>query len=255
MNKSTVLLYGIVNYLIGSASLVALIAFTFNFLPENPLLSNIDGAGGVSGVLAALINLSLMTLFAVQHSVMARRSFKEKLERILPPAAERSTFLMGTALVLFLMMGLWQPLNSPVWMVEEGFVYFGLLGIGLAGWGLVFYATFLINHFDLFGLRQTWLYFRGVPYTHVPFQLSSLYRYIRHPIMTGVFLGIWFTPEMTVGHLMFALGMSAYILIGVAYEERDLIKTFGERYLAYRADTGRFLPVIRRSNAGKSKAV
>ena len=255
MKKNAVLLYGITNYLIGSASLVALIAFIFNFLPENPLLSNIDAASGGSGGAALWINLGLITLFALQHSVMARRSFKQRLARILPAAAERSTFMLGTAVVVFLMIGLWQPTTTPIWALEQGPVHYGLLGIGLAGWALVFYATFLINHFDLFGLRQVWLYFRDVPYTHVPFQLSSLYRYIRHPIMTGVFLGIWFTPVMTVGHLMFALGMSAYILIGVAYEERDLIRAFGDRYLAYRAQTGRFLPAIKRSAIGKSEPV
>ncbi|MCB1961444.1 MAG: hypothetical protein KDE68_13130 [Rhodocyclaceae bacterium] len=253
MKRIAVLLYGVFNYLIGSASLVALIAFVFNFLPENPLLSNIDAAGDASTGVAIAINLALITLFAVQHSVMARRSFKQKLARVLPPAAERSTFMLGTAVVVFLMIGLWAPMTAPIWTFEDGPLHHALLAIGLAGWALVFYATFLINHFDLFGLRQVWLHFRGVPYTPVPFQLNTLYRYIRHPIMTGVFFGIWFTPAMTVGHLMFALGMSAYILIGVAHEERDLIRAFGERYLAYRASTGRFLPVIRRTRSGASE--
>lgn len=255
MKKTAVLLYGVTNYLIGSASLVALIAFVFNLLPENPVLPNIDAATDIPADMALLINLGLITLFAVQHSVMARRSFKQRLARILPQAAERSTFMLGTAVVVFLMIGLWQPMGGPIWSVQEGMTYYALMGIGLAGWALVFYSTFLINHFDLFGLRQVWLYFRDVPYTHVPFQLSSLYRYIRHPIMTGVFLGIWFSPVMTLGHLVFALGMSAYILIGVAYEERDLIRAFGDRYLAYRASTGRFLPAIKRSAIGKSESV
>ena len=254
MKKTAVLMYGVVNYLAGSASLVALIAFLFNVMPENPLLRNIDAAGDTSNGMPLLINLGLIALFAVQHSVMARRSFKQRLARILPPAAERSTFMLGTAVVVFLMIGLWQPMTATIWTFDHGLAYDTLLGIGLAGWALVFYATFLINHFDLFGLRQVWLHFRDVPYTHVPFQLSSLYRYIRHPIMTGVFFGIWFTPVMTVGHLVFALGMSAYILIGVAYEERDLIRSFGERYLAYRASTGRFLPTLRRRRSGTSEA-
>ena len=255
MKKTAVLLYGVTNYLIGSASLVALIAFVFNILPENPVLPTIDGANDMPGGLALLINLGLITLFALQHSVMARRSFKARLARILPQAAERSTFMLGTAVVVFLMIGLWQPMSAPIWSVDEDAVRYALMGTGLAGWALVFYSTFLINHFDLFGLRQVWLYFRDVPYTHVPFRLSSLYRYIRHPIMTGVFLGIWFTPVMTVGHLVFALGMSAYILIGVAYEERDLVRAFGERYLAYRTSTGRFLPAMKRSVVGKSEPI
>jgi protein-S-isoprenylcysteine O-methyltransferase Ste14 len=112
----------------------------------------------------------------------------------------------------------------------------------------VFYATFLINHFDLFGLRQVWLYFIGKEYTHLPFRLNSLYRYVRHPIMTGVFIGIWFTPVMTVGHLLLALGMSTYIIIGVYHEEKDLVHTFGDRYLRYIRSTGKFFPSLVNSN-------
>lgn len=253
MKKSAVLLYGVINYLLGSASLVALILFLFNLLPENPLLANIDAAGSLGSGTALAINLVLITLFGVQHSVMARRSFKQKIGRVLPQATERSTYMLGTALVVFLMIGLWQPMGATLWAAEPGLAYNTLLGVGLAGWALVFYSTFLINHFDLFGLRQAWLYFRGVPYTQVPFRLNSLYRFIRHPIMTGVFLGVWFTPVMSMGHLVFALGMSAYILIGVAYEERDLISAFGERYMGYRAQTGRFLPKLKRRISDKSE--
>ncbi|MCB1926339.1 MAG: isoprenylcysteine carboxylmethyltransferase family protein [Gammaproteobacteria bacterium] len=247
MKKITVLLYGTVNYLLGSLSLVALIAFVFNLLPANPWLPNIDSAARTSWVPALLIDLGLIALFAVQHSIMARRSFKQWLTRRVPAAAERSTFMLATALVVFLLIGLWQPIGQPLWQVDNDVAHAVLLAGGLAGWALVFYSTFLISHFDLFGLRQVWLYFRGKPYAPVPFQLSSLYRYVRHPIMTGVFLGIWVTPEMSVGHLVFALGMSAYIMIGVMHEERDLVRQFGQRYLAYRAATGRFLPALRRA--------
>ena len=140
-----------------------------------------------------------MTLFAVQHSVMARRSFKEKLERILPPGCRAQHFLDGTALVLFLMMGLWQPLNSPVWMVEEGFVYFGLLWHRPGWMGAGVLRDVFDQPFRSVRVAANLVVLPWRAYTHVPFQLSSLYRYIRHPIMTGVFLGIWFTPaEMTV---------------------------------------------------------
>lgn len=253
MNKLNVLIYGLVNYLLGSLSLVALIAFVFNLLPEIPWLRNIDASGGLSPGLALLVDLGLIALFAVQHSVMARRAFKRRLAQLLPPAAERSTFMLATALVVFVLIGLWQPIAGPLWQVEAGPLHTLLLGIGLAGWALVFYSTFLINHFDLFGLRQVWLYFCGRPYTAVPFRRSSLYRLVRHPIMTGVFIGIWFTPVMSLGHLVFALGMSAYILIGVAHEERDLMRDFGRRYEAYRATTGRFLPALRRPVRGDAE--
>ena len=130
-----------------------------------------------------------------------------------------------------------------LWQADNAMLYNTLLAIGLSGWAMVFYATFLINHFDLFGLRQVWLYFVGKEYTHLPFKLNALYRYIRHPIMTGVFIGIWFTPVMTAGHLVRALGMSTYIIIGVYHEEKDLIQVFGDRYQRYIRTTGKFFPL------------
>ena len=153
MKKITVLIYGVVNYLAGSLSLIALIGFVLNLLPENPWLPNIDAAANTSPSLALLINLGLIALFAVQHSVMARRSFKQRLARWLPPEAERSNFMLATAFVVFLLISLWQPMTKTIWKIDGG-PAFQLLGVGLAGWALVFYSTFLINHFDLFGLRQ-----------------------------------------------------------------------------------------------------
>jgi steroid 5-alpha reductase family enzyme len=131
---------------------------------------------------------------------------------------------------------------TTVWQADSTAVYNTLLTVGLLGWALVFYSTFQINHFDLFGLRQVWLYFRGKPYTQLPFQVNGLYKVIRHPIMTGALIGIWATPVMTVGHLVFALVMSVYILIGVYHEEKDLIRAFGDKYRAYIRSTGKFIP-------------
>lgn len=153
MKKVTVLIYGVISYLLGSLSLIALIGFVFNLLPDNPLLSNVDAVGTASPGLALTIDVGLIALFAVQHSVMARRSFKLRLARWLPPAAERSTFMLATAFVVFLLISLWQPMTKTIWKIDGG-PAFQLLGVGLAGWALVFYSTFLINHFDLFGLRQ-----------------------------------------------------------------------------------------------------
>jgi protein-S-isoprenylcysteine O-methyltransferase Ste14 len=173
---------------------------------------------------------------------MARRSFKSRLTRYIPTAAERSTFMLATAMVTFVLCLCWQPLPSVLWQAEDSFVSNVLLGIGLAGWGLALCASFLINHFDLFGLRQVWLFFAKREYSAVPFKDVWLYRHIRHPIMTGMFIGIWVTPSMTIGHLFFALGMSIYILIGVYHEEKDLIREFGDQYRRYMNETGRFMP-------------
>jgi protein-S-isoprenylcysteine O-methyltransferase Ste14 len=186
---------------------------------------------------------------------MARPHFKRWLTLHIPAAAERSTFMLATAVVTFVLCLLWQPLPSIIWSTENTILYNSLLGTGLFGWTLVFYATFLINHFDLFGLRQVWFYFRGRPYTHLPFQLNSLYRYVRHPIMTGVFIGVWFTPVMSIGHLLFSIAISLYILIGVYHEEKDLVAAFGDRYQAYIKQTGKFFPDLIRKKTVDSDSL
>jgi protein-S-isoprenylcysteine O-methyltransferase Ste14 len=249
MKKLFVLLYGITNYSLGSAALVYLIAFIFNlFVPFT-----IDSGEAGNAYLASAINLGLIMLFGLQHSIMARPAFKMRLARYLPKAAERSTFMLATAVVTFALCLLWQPLPQVLWQAENITLHNTLLAIGLGGWALVFYATFLINHFDLFGLRQVWLYFVGKEYTQLPFRLNSLYRYVRHPIMTGVFIGIWFTPVMTAGHLLLALGLSTYIIIGVYHEEKDLVHVFGDRYLRYIRFTGKFLPSLFKGNSIDTK--
>jgi len=238
MKRAGILFYSVVNYALGVAALVYLIAFLFNlYVPKS-----IDSGEPGNAITAAVINLGLILLFGLQHSIMARPKFKAWLTRLVPESAERSTFMLATAAVTFALCLLWQPLTGVIWQAESALLHNTLLGTGLAGWALVLYATFLINHFDLFGLRQGWLYFTGHEYTHLPFKTYALYKYIRHPIMTGVFIGIWFTPVMTTGHLLFAAGMSLYILIGVYHEEKDLVGVFGERYHEYRRVTGRFLP-------------
>ncbi|RDH82299.1 MAG: hypothetical protein DIZ80_08340 [endosymbiont of Galathealinum brachiosum] len=242
MKKLMVLLYGITNYNLGSASLVCLIAFLFNFIPENPYLNSIDYGNPGNTATTIIVNLLLITLFGLQHSIMARPNFKKKLIKFIPEPAERSTFMLVTAIAVFILCIFWQPMTGIVWQVQNANLYNAILITGLLGWGMVFYATFIINHFDLFGLRQVWLYFKGQEYTHLPFTQSSLYKYIRHPIMSGVFIGIWLTPTMTTGHLLFALGMSVYIVIGVYHEEKDLVKIIGNRYLRYIDSTGKFFP-------------
>ena len=194
MKKLFVLLYGITNYNLGSAALVCFIAFTFNlFIPFT-----IDSGEAGNVYLAAVINLGLIALFGLQHSVMARPAFKKRLARVLPQAAERSTFMLASAIVTFMLCLLWQPMPGIIWQAESTVVYNSLFSTGLAGWALVFYSTFLINHFDLFGLRQVWLHFRGQAYEHKRFSTPSLYRHIRHPLYVGWFLFFWATPTMTV---------------------------------------------------------
>lgn len=245
MKKIFVLLYGITTYILGSAALVYLIAFLFNlYVPKS-----IDSGEAGNMTLAIIINLSLIALFGLQHSIMARPTFKKWLTNAIPKAAERSTFMLATAIVTFTLCIFWQPMTDIAWQAENNTLHNILLAIGLSGWAMVFYATFLINHFDLFGLRQVWLYFNDKKYTHLPFRLNSLYKYVRHPIMSGVFIGMWFTPVMTIGHLLLALGMSAYIFIGVYHEEKDLIKFFGDRYLKYIKSTAKFFPYPGRNNS------
>jgi protein-S-isoprenylcysteine O-methyltransferase Ste14 len=250
MKKLSVLSYGLINYLLGVAALVYLIGFLFNLYVQK----SIDSGESGNLLVAAIVNLSLIALFGLQHSIMARPAFKKRLALILPKAAERSTFMLATAVVTFSLCLLWQPMTGTIWQADSTTVYNSLLTIGLFGWALVLYASFLINHFDLFGLRQVWLYFVGTEYTHSSFKLTALYKYIRHPIMTGVFIGIWFTPVMTVGHLLFAIGMSSYILIGVYHEEKDLINQFGEKYLTYIKSTAKFFPQFSRKKTPGNKS-
>ena len=188
MKKFLVLIYGITNYTLGSAGLVYLIAFLFNlYVPKS-----IDSGEPGNAILAVAVNLGLITMFGLQHSVMARPGFKKRLTKLVPSAAERSTYMLATAIVTFALCMLWQPLPGVIWHAESTMLYNALLATGLFGWGIVFYATFLINHFDLFGLRQVWLYFTNKEYTHLPFKLNALYKHVRHPIMTGGFIGIRF---------------------------------------------------------------
>jgi protein-S-isoprenylcysteine O-methyltransferase Ste14 len=251
MKRIMIMFYSFTNYALGVAALVYLIAFLFNlYVPKS-----IDSGEAGSVITAVAVDLILIALFGLQHSVMARPKFKAWLTRLVPEAAERSTFMLATALVVFALCLLWQPLPAVVWQAENETAYYALLATGLAGWVLVLYSKFLINHFDLFGLRQAWLNLIGREYTQLPFRAIALYRYIRHPIMTGAFIGIWFTPVLTVGHLLFAIGMSAYILIGVYHEEKDLISAFGEKYRHYARSTGRFLPSFAGKDASATPSV
>lgn len=236
--------YGLAAYSGCLAALLYFIGFSGNLLVPK----SVDAGTGAPGLEALGIDLLLLVLFGVQHSVMARRGFKRWWTRVVPPAVERSTYVVATCAVLALLFWFWVPIEAPVvWQVEHG-VGAALLwgGFGL-GWLLVLLSTFLINHFELFGLQQVFARLTQRALPEARFKTPMLYHYVRHPLYVGLLLSFWSVPVMTAGRLLFALGFSAYILIGIALEERDLLLQFGERYRRYRAEVGMLLPRRSRS--------
>ncbi len=230
--------YGVACYLAFFATFLYAIGFIGNFWvpksmdsgPQMPLSS------------ALAINLALLGLFAVQHSVMARPWFKAAWTKIVPEPVERSTYVLFSSLALILLFWKWQPLGGVVWSVDGMAERLALNTLYALGWITILVATFLINHFDLFGLRQVWLYLVGKPYTGLPFATPGLYRYVRHPLYVGWFLVFWAAPVMTVTHLIFAVATTAYILIAIQFEERDLMRMHRE-YAEYRRRVPMVLPV------------
>lgn len=191
---------------------------------------------------ALAVNLLLVTLFGLQHSVMARPGFKKWWTKFVPDSLERSVYVLSTALVMAIMYWQWQPLGGTVWDVQTGWGRAVLYVLFAAGWLIVLVTTFLINHFDLFGLRHVWLSFRGKPYTPLGFVTPGPYRWVRHPLYVGWLLAFWSTPTMGVAHLAFAMGMTAYILVAIRFEERDLIRYHGAEYETYRQQVPMLIP-------------
>lgn len=245
MKRLAIFLYGVVSYAVFFATFLYAIAFVGNL----PLVSHrIDGVPELALGNALVIDVLLLALFAIQHSVMARPGFKAWWTRIVPQAAERSTYVLFSSLALIALFYFWQPLGGVIWQVDNRSGQL-LLAAGFAfGWALVLYATFLINHFDLFGLRQVWLELRGKPYTALPFKTPAAYKVVRHPLYLGWFFAFWCTPLMTATHLLFALLTSAYILIGIYFEERDLLRAHPE-YQTYRQRVPMLLPRLRGKTA------
>lgn len=220
---------------------LAVLGYAVGFFADLGVPKGIDQGTRVPVPVAAGIDLLLLLLFAVQHTVMARPWFKRRWTRIVPAPAERPTFVLAASLVLALVFWLWQPIGGIAWNLP-GPGALALWVVYLAGWALALSSTFQISHFDLFGLRQAWLYARGVSYTALPFTERGLYRHIRHPLMTGFVLVFWSAPSMTAGHLLFAVTATGYILAGIALEERDLIRSLGDTYTAYRARVPALIP-------------
>ena len=241
--RSLVLAYGVLAYAVFFAVFVYFMAFVVDmYVPRT-----VNRGPDAPPLLAAITNLSLIVLFAVQHTIMARSAFKQWLTGFIPAAAERSTFVLTTSLVLGALCYFWRPLPGVVWQVDLMPFTAVLWTVCAAGWLLVFASSYMIDHYDLFGLRQVWLHFRGREYTHRPFVTRWLYKYIRHPLMLGLLLGIWSVPTMTLGHLLLAVGLTVYILIGIGYEERDLVRYLGMPYRIYQQKVPRLFPWRRRS--------
>lgn len=238
MNRIVVFAYGIVCYALFFGIFLYLIAFNADAFVAKTVSSGEPGPVGV----ALAVDLLLIALFGVQHSTMSRRPFKAWLTQFVSPAIERSTYVLATCGVLALIFVLWRPLPGQVWAIEPGNVSAAVWTLNAVGWVLVLVSTFLTNHFDLFGLRQVYLALRGRPYTPVRFQEWLFYRRIRHPMMLGLLIAFWAVPVMTMSHLVFSLGMTAYIFVGIHYEEAALAQHHGDAYRQYQQRTGRLLP-------------
>ncbi len=243
VRRIAVFAYGAVCY----AMFLGVFVYAIGFIGNLWIPNSLDAAPRVPLATAVLVNCGLLALFALQHSGMARPAFKRQLTRIMPESMERSTYVLFSNIALILLFVFWQPMGGSIWNVEHPAARSAIYVLFGAGWLLVLYATFLINHFDLFGLRQVWLYFQGRPYTSLKFNEPSLYRVVRHPLYVGWITVVWATPTMTAAHLLFAGVVTTYILIAITLEERDLVEVHGEAYVDYRRRTPMLIPRLRRS--------
>ncbi len=243
MKKILQFVYSTAAYLIAFASLLFWILSVSHLIPA----ISIDRPASLPFWMALLKNVGLVMLFGLQHSIMARPSFKKWLKKFLPVPIERSTFVLISGLLLAFLVVQWAPMGGSIWSVEKGTVLYLLLYVlFFFGWGMLFVSTFLINHFDLFGLRQTYFELINKPYVALEFRVKSLYKVVRHPLYLGGIIGLWATPIMSGTHFVFALLLSAYFVIGTLFEERDMKNVFGEQYEQYRKQVPMFLPYTKR---------
>lgn len=238
MGPVLILLFGIAAYLIAMASIAYAIGFVGNYWVPKSIDSGSVGPLGE----ALVVNVLLLGLFAIQHSGMARRGFKKALTAIVPEPIERSTYVLLSALILWLLYWQWRPITDEIWRVDTPIGSTLLQSVYFIGWGIVLLSTFLISHADLFGLKQVSDHWLGKDAAEPEFNTPALYKIVRHPIYLGFILAFWATPVMTLGHLLFAVGTTGYILIGIFLEERDLVTTFGESYETYRKRVSMLIP-------------
>lgn len=239
ISKFLTLSYGVIAYLV----FFAVFNYTILFIGNILVTPSLDTIGPVKLPQALIIDLGLFAVFALQHSIMARPAFKKWWTKIIPAAAERSTYVLASSLILAAIVYFWQPLGGVIWQLENTTAIAVVYAVFAIGWAILFLASFQINHFDLFGLRQVWLYSRGKPYTELTFKTPWLYRYCRHPLYVGLMIGLWAAPTMTVAHLVFALGCTGYIMVGTRLEEHDLVNSLPE-YGNYKNSVPMFLPKI-----------
>lgn len=240
MRRVLVLVYGIACYAVAVAALIRL----FLFIGNLGVTPSVDGRPRMDWPGALLTDLALLFLFTLQHSAMARKRIKALLARYIPPAAERSTYILSTGLALVLILAAWQPIAIGIWHVEHAVARGILYGMFVFGWLTVLVAISLTNHFDLFGVRQAWMSFRQRPCRRLPLTTRWLYRYVRHPLYLGWLFAFWSAPEMTVGHLLFASVLSIYIIVAIPWEESDLVAAFGQRYIDYRERVPKLIPSL-----------
>jgi protein-S-isoprenylcysteine O-methyltransferase Ste14 len=238
MKRAMVFAYGIFSYAVFLGVFLYAIGFIGNLMVPNSLDSPPHSSIGF----ALAVNGMLLALFAIQHSLMARPFFKRWLTQYIPEPAERSTYVLASNAAMIMLFVFWQPLGLEIWSLDNPVVVGLAYTIFFTGWGIVFIATCLINHFDLFGLRQVWLYFRGRPYVQLKFSMPGPYKLVRHPLYVGWILVFWATPVMTAGHLFFAIGTTIYILVAIQLEERDLTDAHGVSYVAYRNEVPMLIP-------------
>ena len=241
MKRIAILLYGVFSYAVFLVTFLYAIGFIGNFAVPKTMDSPASG----DWLTAVYVDLCLLSLFALQHSIMARQGFKKLLTRVIPVAAERSTYVLASSLALLLLFWQWRPLGGVIWNLEAMPAQAMLYGAYAFGWLLVFVTTFVINHFDLFGLRQVWRELQGQPQTKLRFVMPVLYRVVRHPLYVGWLFVFWSTPRMTMTHLLFAVMTTAYILIAIQFEEADLLREHPE-YARYREQVPMLVPGLPR---------
>lgn len=242
MSRIAITLYGGVSYPIALGVFAYGVGFIGGFMTPTAL----DAPPGQPLGRALAIDFGLLALFAIQHSGMARPAFKRWWTRLVPESVERATYVLVSSLAMIAIYLLWQPVGGVIWSASSKAGRGAITGLNLSGWALLLYTTFLIDHFDLFGLKQVWRNLRGRSYRPPQFHTPGLYRLVRHPLYIGWLIIFWAAPVMTVAHLIFALTMTAYILIAIRFEERDLMTAFGEPYLVYRRGTGMLIPSLRK---------